>query len=158
MKKRGEITAFYIETLVMIVVMIAILLVLTQILGMAKRESVRAKRLTEAVTIAQSAAESLSAAGSLEKVPEILNLEDAEISGGNELKVCRGTYRWNRGPEGAASAGSGASGKGTEYRLEIYRTYDGELTEDTISVYTPEGTVPVYILICRNPSDRKEAA
>lgn len=155
MKKRGEVTAFYIETLVMIVVLIAILLVLTQILGMAKRESVRAKRLTEAVTIAQSAAESLAAAGSLEQVPEILNLEDAEISGGNELRVCRGTYRWDRGAESSAAA---ASRKGTAYRLEIYRTYDGALTEDTISVFAPDGTVPVYILICRNRSDRKEAA
>ena len=52
MKKNGHITGFYLETLLLIVVFIAIILVLTQVFGLAQVQSVRAKQLTEAVTLA----------------------------------------------------------------------------------------------------------
>ena len=57
MKKNGHITGFYLETLLLIVVFIAIILVLTQVFGLAQVQSVRAKQLTEAVTLAGNAAE-----------------------------------------------------------------------------------------------------
>ena len=46
MKKNGHITAFYLETLLLIVVFIGINLILTQVFGLGRVQSVEAKRLT----------------------------------------------------------------------------------------------------------------
>jgi len=81
MKRKEHITAFYLETLVLILVFIAIILVLTSIFGMAKARSGEAKLLTNAVTLAGNAAEAVSAAGSEE---ELLSLLDRE---GNAQKM-----------------------------------------------------------------------
>ena len=71
MKKNGHITGFYLETLLLIVVFIAIILVLTQVFGLV--QSVRAKQLTEAVTLAGNAAEAVSASHSPEDLLTLLN-------------------------------------------------------------------------------------
>ena len=63
MKKGKPITAFYVETLLLIVVFIGILLALTQVFGLARNESVRAKLLTNAVTLAQNGADAFMATG-----------------------------------------------------------------------------------------------
>ena len=60
MKK--HITSFYVETLILILVFVAVILTLTQVFGMAKKQSEEAKLLTSAVTLAQNAAEAFSAA------------------------------------------------------------------------------------------------
>lgn len=57
MRKGQSITAFYVESLLLILVFIGILLALTQIFGLSRRESVQAKLLTNAVTLAQNAAD-----------------------------------------------------------------------------------------------------
>ena len=62
MKKNGHITAFYLETLLLIVVFIGIILILTQVFGLGRVQSVEAGRLTDAVILAQNAAEAVSAA------------------------------------------------------------------------------------------------
>ncbi|MBQ3955896.1 MAG: hypothetical protein II680_08400 [Clostridia bacterium] len=59
MKK--HITSFYVETLILILVFVAVILTLTQVFGMAKKQSEEAKLLTSAVTLAQNAAEAFSA-------------------------------------------------------------------------------------------------
>ena len=46
MKKQEHITAFYVETLLLILVFIAIILVLTHVFGLGKVQSSRAKLLT----------------------------------------------------------------------------------------------------------------
>ena len=73
MKKNGHITGFYLETLLLIVVFIAIILVLTQVFGLAQVQSVRAKQLTEAVTLAGNTAEAVSASRSPEDLLALLN-------------------------------------------------------------------------------------
>ena len=57
MKKGQSVTAFYVESLLLILVFVGILLALTQIFGLSRRESVQAKLLTNAVTLAQNAAD-----------------------------------------------------------------------------------------------------
>ena len=59
MKK--HITGFYLETLLLIVVFLAILLVLTRVFGIGKTESLEAAHLSDAVTLASNAAEAVSA-------------------------------------------------------------------------------------------------
>ena len=63
MKKGQSVTAFYVESLLLILVFVGILLALTQIFGLSRSESVQAKLLTNAVTLAQNAADSLIASG-----------------------------------------------------------------------------------------------
>ena len=73
MKRKQHITAFYLETLLMIVVFISIILVLTRVFGSARVQSVEAKQLTSAVTLAQNTAEAVSASRSPEELLQILN-------------------------------------------------------------------------------------
>ena len=63
MKQGKPITAFYVEALLMIVGFVGILLALTKIFGLSRNESIQAKLLTNAVTLAQNAADSLIASG-----------------------------------------------------------------------------------------------
>ena len=64
MRRHEHITAFYIETLLLIVVFVSIILVLTGVFGLSRRRSSEAKLLTNAVTLSQNAAEALAAADS----------------------------------------------------------------------------------------------
>ena len=72
MKKKQHITAFYLEALMMIVVFISIILVLTQVFGSARSQSAGARRLTEAVTLAQNTAEAVSASSPPQDLQQIL--------------------------------------------------------------------------------------
>ena len=71
MNKR--VTSFYVETLILIVVFVAVILALTQVFGLAKKQSEEAKLLTGAVTLAQNAAEAFSAADSAESLFALLD-------------------------------------------------------------------------------------
>ena len=79
MKRKQHITAFYLETLLMIVVFISIILVLTRVFGSARVQSVEAKRLTAAVTLAQNTAEAASASGSPQDLLDLLNEKNNAI-------------------------------------------------------------------------------
>ena len=73
MKNRGHITGFYLETLLLIVVFIAIILVITQVFGIGKAQSTEARLLTNAVTLAQNAAEAFYAAEDEAALVTLLN-------------------------------------------------------------------------------------
>ena len=73
MRKNGSVTAFYLETLLLIVVFIGIILLLTQVCGMAQLHSAAARQLTDAVVLAGNAAEAFSASKSPEELLERLN-------------------------------------------------------------------------------------
>ncbi|MBO6164307.1 MAG: type II secretion system protein [Lachnospiraceae bacterium] len=149
MKKRGEITAFYVETLVMIVVMIGILLVLTRIFGIARGESVRAKRLSEAVTIAQNIEESLQLDTS-EKLPEgTLPLRDIEEKRESTTEQYIGYYDWTDTDSTTART----------YRVEVTRQWLSDtLAQDTIAVSAEDGGEAIYTLQARSYLRGKEAA
>lgn len=149
MKKRGEITAFYVETLVMIVVMIGILLVLTRIFGIARGESVRAKHLSEAVTIAQNIEESLQMDTS-EKLPEgTLPLRDIEEKREGTSEQYSGYYDWTDTDSTTARV----------YRVEITRQWLSDtLAKDTIAVSAEDGGEAIYTLQARSYLRGKEAA
>ena len=73
MKRNGQITAFYIEALLLIVVFLAIILVLTQVFGLARQQSIAAGQLTDAVTLAGNAAEAVSACADPEELFRLLD-------------------------------------------------------------------------------------
>ena len=76
MKRQSHITGFYLETLMLIVVFIAIILVLTQVFGLAQMQSVKAKQLTDAVVLAGNAAEAVSASKTADELLALLNEND----------------------------------------------------------------------------------
>lgn len=76
MRKNGQVTAFYLETLLLILVFIAIILVLTQVFGLGRMQSAEAKGLNDAVTLAQNAAEAVAASESAEELLGLLNTSD----------------------------------------------------------------------------------
>ena len=73
MRKDGHLTGFYLETLLMITVFIGIILILTQVFVLGKVQSGRASRLTGAVTLAENAAEAVSASHNVEELAALLN-------------------------------------------------------------------------------------
>ncbi|MBR6114891.1 MAG: hypothetical protein IKQ10_06855 [Oscillospiraceae bacterium] len=81
MNRHRQITAFYIETLVLILVFVSIILVLTGVFSLSKRDSREARRLTNAVTLSQSAAEAVSASGSEDELFALLD------RGGNAVRM-----------------------------------------------------------------------
>ena len=125
MKKGTRITAFYVETLLLIVVFISIILLLTQVFGLAQRQSADARELTDAVALASGTAEAFAAAGSPE---ELLALLDE--AGNADL---------------ADPAQSGESGE-AEAAAIIQARYGADLAPDPKGVYqvtitwTPEAS------------------
>ena len=73
MRERSSVTGFYLETLLLIVVFLSVILVLTQVFGLAQTQSVRAKQLNDAVILAGNAAEAVAACGSPEELLMLLN-------------------------------------------------------------------------------------
>ena len=93
MKRNGSVTAFYLETLLLIVVFIAIILVLTSVFGLGRAQSARAAQLTDAVCLAQNAAEAVSASTSAEELLTLLNENGNAASAGDTAGV---TARYGR--------------------------------------------------------------
>ena len=74
MKNRHEhVTAFYIETLALILSVVLVILVLTHVFGMGKLESAKAGELTDAVRLAQNAAEAFAAAAGPAELGRLLD-------------------------------------------------------------------------------------
>ncbi|MBQ3392334.1 MAG: hypothetical protein IJG52_02860 [Lachnospiraceae bacterium] len=80
MKNKSHTTAFYLETLLMIIVFVSIIVMLTGILGIARVQSVQARELNDAVCLAENAAEAVSASESAEDLASLLggSVEDGE--------------------------------------------------------------------------------
>ncbi len=126
--KQVHTTAFYIETLLLIVAFVAVILVLTRAFGEARRESAKAKELTDAVILAQSAAEAVSASSDPEELVRLLgSAQTAELRDGKVFAVSEDGY------ETEVTWEPGASGTGT-------------LVTSTITVRLSGSEDPVYVL------------
>lgn len=77
--KHEHITAFYIETILLIVSFVLVILVLTNVFGLGKRESSKAQDLTNAVRLAESAAEAFAAAEGPAELAQLLDGLDTEL-------------------------------------------------------------------------------
>lgn len=76
MKERHEhITAFYMETILLIVSFVVVILVLTHVFGLGKLETSKARDLTSAVRIAENAAEAFAAAEGPAELADLLGGE-----------------------------------------------------------------------------------
>ncbi len=76
MKNRHEhVTAFYMETILLILCFVAVILVLTNVFGLGRLETAKAGELTDAVRLAESAAECFAAAEGPAELADLLGGE-----------------------------------------------------------------------------------
>ena len=137
MKKDGHLTGFYLETLFMITVFIGIILILTQVFGLSKLQSGAARHLTEAVTLAENAAEAVSASHSVEELAGLLNENNNAALLGDTAGVTA-RYDTTLNPDPAGSL-----------RLDVLWLPEGNggtLVKSAILVYTDADAEPIYRL------------
>ncbi len=135
MNEKQHITAFYLEALLMILVFVGTILILTGIFGAGKAQSSEAKMTTNAVCLAENAAEAAAAARSPEELLQLMNeTGNAVITPEGLVRACYTTdmapdpegnfvveVTWE--PEEAASPG--AESAGTLVRNGITVRYEG---------------------------------
>lgn len=134
MKQKRHITGFYIETLLLIVVLISIILVITNIFGLARVRSAQARHLTKAVTLAQNAAEAAAASASIDEAAAILD-ENGNVTlseDGESLSACYDS--------GLTPAADGI------YRILMHWQEEEALANCQISVFHGGTQEPVYTL------------
>ena len=76
--KHAHVTAFYLETLLMILVFVAVILMLTQVFGQSRKLSAEAGYLSDAATISESVSAAVRASESEEQLLSILVLAAGE--------------------------------------------------------------------------------
>ena len=146
MKQRRHLTTFYLETLIKILVVIGILLVLTQVLGSSRNQSARAKRLTEAVTIAQSTAEAAAQYRDLADLHYALRLDDFVKDGAEgEKQHCAGIWRWEH-ILSDKDANVQLNYYETDYHVSIDRTWEDNVARDIIEVRAADSKELIYTL------------
>lgn len=112
---KRHITAFYFETLVLILSFVAIILVLSGVFGAAEAKSADAAHLTKSVSLAENAAEAVSASATVQELQALLG-ETGDT----------------------ALSGDGVTLRDGEYRVEVSWEPDGALVESHIAVYWQE--------------------
>ena len=141
--KRHGITTFYLEALFLIAVFIAVILVLTRVFGVGRSQSQEARLLTNAVNLAQNAAEAVSASASPDDVAALLAAaDDAEHTGilvdGTQGVTARYNQQLQPDPEGSLRL---------EISWEPEETVSGTLVNSQIAVWLEEqNEAPVYTI------------
>ena len=136
MKKNEHITAFYLETLLLIVVFLSIILVLTNIFGLGRVNSAEAERLNNAVCLAQNTAEAVSESESSEQLLNLLN-EDGNAAAADGGVTAYYDSDMRPDPDG-------------DYRVDVTWTpapgESGTLVSSEILVHYRDFDEPVYTL------------
>lgn len=138
MKKQSHITGFYLETLMLIVVFVLIILVLTQVFGLAQMQSTRAKQLNGAVILAQNALEAVSASETPEDLLKLLNDNDNAVLMADTAGVTA-CYDSDLNPDAEGN-----------YRVEVTwlpeETENGILVHSVAEVRCDDAEAPLYRL------------
>lgn len=136
------------ELLILFMMLVFVTVVITQSLVVSRSRSLKARRLTEAVILAENTAEAASASDSPDELASLLGslYEGSEVaaepSGGdsNEIRVS------------GCSPDPETEDPGRLYDIAVIRTVDersgGRLTEDVINIFEAGDTAgePVYTL------------
>lgn len=135
--KKGQLTAFYLEALLLVAAFVAMILVLTGVFGAARAQSVRAGRLTRSVTLAANAAEAVAAADSPEQAAALLD------EGGN-VRLADGVIEAFYGADGRPCP---AGEEALRLRVSWESSEEDEgLVLSRIAVCAEEDGAPVYSL------------
>lgn len=135
MKKKQHITAFYLETLLLILAFIAIILVLTHIFGIARSQSSGARLLTNAVCLAENAAEAVSASRDEGELLALLN-ENGNAAPMDDGAGVTAYYAADMTPDPAG-----------RLRLDVSWEPEGDgLVRSVVTVRLREAAEPIYVL------------
>lgn len=134
--KRGKSRAFYLETLLLVLFLLAVLTVLAQLFAAARRQSLAAERLTQATQIARNVSEAFAASGDWQDF-------GALVAGGDGL--C-----WQEDQAVLPVDETGRAGQGGAYALALRRGETaagaGRLAELTIEVCAQGSNELAYTL------------
>ena len=149
MKKAGSVTAFYLEVLLLTLGLILTVLVLTQVFALGRLQSASAAELTDAVCLAQNAAEAVSSSNSPEELLRKLDEGNAAFVEGAAVPTVSAGYD---------SALQPVRGGALLLRVtwEPEAAEKGELVRSTITVTDGTGERKIYEL--RTAVFVKEAA
>ena len=145
--KRSQLTSFFLEALLLVIVFVAMILVLTGVFGASHAQSKEAKFLTQAVTLAANAAEAVSAADDPAQAAKMLD------EGGNVHLVDNEIEAFYITDGSAGKNGTGTLRMIVEFEQD---TDDASLLKSTISIYDEEHDAVIYKL--ETAKYRKEAA
>ena len=138
MKRDGQITAFYFETLLLIVVFLVIILVLTQVFGLTIQQTAAARQLTDAVMLAGNAAEAVSISADPGELLSLLN-ENGNAAERSDSSGVTARYDDGKNPDPQGA-----------YRVDVSwqpeKTARGTMISSVIQVSHGDSEEPVYRL------------
>ena len=145
MSKDRHMTAFYLETVLMVIIFVLVIAALAQVFSLARTESRQAQQLTNAVCLAQNAAEAVAAAGSVQELGQLLQ------ENGNVTTEPDGLTAWYDEALQPVSAEAAAM-EPSAIRMEV--TWEpgkkapgaGTMVNSAIAVYAGAAQEPVYTL------------
>ena len=137
--RRRHVANFYMETLILVVVLVAVILVLTRVFAFSADLSSRAGRLTRAVHLAENAAEAVAASDGIDTLRMLLEENgNVQVRQEGADSILSAWYDEDMQPV--------SDGK---FRVEVsWGSEDaaGDFAESTVSVYWMEETEPLYVL------------
>lgn len=133
MKKHRLVTAFYVEALLLVAAFVVVILVLTRAFGVSRTKSGEARLLTNAVTLAQNAADAVSASASSDA---LLSLLDRGGNAALEGDVLSARYRNDMTPDPS----------GELLLTATWTPEESGLVRSRISVFGRDRGEPLYVL------------
>ena len=148
MNKERSMTAFYLETLLMVLIFVVVIVIISQVLGLAKEKSREADQLNSAVCLALNAAEAVEAADSPKALGKLLDeTGSASVTRQDGTPTLAIWYDGSMQPltEEEANAAEDALRMEVTWEPEEQRT--GTFVRSQIRVYAKAGQAePVYTL------------
>lgn len=145
MNRERTMTAFYLETVLMVIIFVLVIMILSQVFGLSRKQSTEAELLTNAVCLAQNTAEAVAASGSEKALLELLdengNAVLTKTDGAPSL-----TAYYDAGMHPVAEASAGEESLRVEVTLNPSPGETGDLVASDIAVYEGSGDKPVYTL------------
>ena len=136
-KGNGHITAFYLETLLMILVFVGVILVLTQFFGVARLQSAEAQSRTSAVALSESVVSAAQASTSAEELAANMADGKGRVLKDGDVPVVEAVYDEDLAPAKSGPYTVRATWEETKGHRGSYVTCD-------IEVYVKGQSEPVF--------------
>lgn len=147
MRRERTMTAFYLETVLMAIIFVLVIVILSQVLGISKMQSRQASQLTNAVCLAQNAAEAVAASDSEQALLSLLSEEGAaSLDQGKDGAVLTAYYDSKMQPLQEAEAAADEGSLRLEATWVPETSGQGTFVTSDISIYAGSGSNPVYTL------------
>ncbi|MBQ9015054.1 MAG: hypothetical protein IJ109_10525 [Firmicutes bacterium] len=147
MNRHRTMTAFYLETVLMVIIFVLVIAILSQVFGLARSESRQAQQLTNAVCLAQNAAQAAAGADSEEGMLRLLDENgNARIEDRDGSSVVTAWYDGDMHPVSAEAAAADESALRLEATWAPKQSQTGSFVNSDIAVYAGASKDPVYTL------------